>query len=253
VTSQRIRILTANLWSGRADPDRLAGLVVEEQVDVACVQELAPAQADALAAVLPHGQLEPGTDSGGMGVAARAPVEFGVLPLRLRPLRTARLDPKHWSGLDAPLDVWNVHVCAPHNLPPLSFALRRAQVRRLLAHLEERGQPRLVLVGDLNATPHWPAYRALASRLRDLALEAAARRGEPAPGTWAPRPGRPDRRRWLRIDHALGRGVSVLDVRRLHLEGSDHDALCVDLALEGQGSAEASRDPSGGDGNFGSG
>ncbi len=239
--AQRIRILTANLWNGRADPDRLAQLVVEEQVDVACVQELAPAQAEALAAVLPHTHLAPRTDYTGMGVAARGPVEFGVLPLRFRPLRTARLDPKHWSGLDAPLDVWNIHVCAPHSRPPLSFALRRAQVRRLLAHLEEVGRPRLLLVGDLNATPHWPAYRQLVPRLRDLAVEAATRRGEPPPGTWAPRPGLPDRRRWLRIDHALGRGVSAVDVRRLHLEGSDHDALCVDLALQGDEANEGGR------------
>lgn len=196
------------------------------------MQELSAEQAEALAAVLPCGQLEPAADYTGMGVATRRPAAVGRLPLRYRPLRTAALDPADWPGVREPLAVWNVHIRAPHSGPPWSFAIRRVQLRQLLIHLQEPGRPCLVLVGDLNATPIWPFYRRLIGPLRDAAVEAAARRGERPPPTWAPWSGGAQQRRLLRIDHALVRGVEVAEVRRLHVPGSDHDALCVELSLD---------------------
>ena len=226
----RLRILTANLWNGCADPERFAQLLQDEAVDVVCVQELGPDQADALASVLPHGRLEPATDHNGMGIALRGPAEVGQLALRCRPLRSARLDPKEWPGLAEPLCIWNAHVCAPHCFPVLrSLAIRRHQLKELLGHLRARDPRRLVLAGDFNATPAWPLYRLLAEELRDAALDAATRRGKSAPPTWGPWSGAP---RLLRIDHAFVRGVEVLDARTLRVAGSDHDALCVDVALE---------------------
>jgi len=239
----RLRLLTANLCKGRADPEHLVRLVEAEAVDVACVQELGAAQAEALGAVLPHGRLEPARRFTGMGVAARRPAQAGRLALRYRPVRTLTLAPSDWPGLAGPLCVWNVHIRAPHTLPPLALAIRRDQVRELVGHLRAPGSERLVLLGDLNATPAWPAYRRLAEQLDDAALRVAARDGGRPLPTWAPRPGSSGRRRFLRLDHALTRGVRVADVRRLHLAGSDHDALCVDLALDAP--AEGVSAPSG--------
>jgi len=229
----RLRILSANLWNGRADPDGFAELLEREGVDVACVQELAPEQAGALARALPHGVLEPADDYTGMGIALRQPAEPASLPLRYRPLRAARLDPKDWPGLSDPVSVWNVHVRAPHSFPQhVSWATRRAQLRGLLAHMRgDAAGPRLVLVGDFNATPVWPVYRSVAREIEDVARAAARRAGRRPARTWGPLWRRLPRVRLLRIDHAFARGVEVTGVRCLDVPGSDHDAVCVDVAL----------------------
>ncbi len=237
----RLRILSANLWNGRADPGALAQLVHDEEVDVACVQELTHAQAEALAQVLPHGRVEPAEDHTGMGIALRRPAKVGWLPLPYRSMRGARLDPKHWNGLSEPVCVWNLHVRAPTQGSPLRSArIRRGQLRGVLKHLSRPAAPRLVLVGDLNATPVWPVYRRIAAQIPDAALAHARRRGEPAPRTWAPWTGA-ERLRLLRIDHAFARGVNVLEVRRVHVPKSDHDGLCIDVALDCAGSGARAR------------
>jgi len=202
-------------------------------VDVACVQELSPEQAGPLAAVLPHGSLEPARDFTGMGIALRQPAEVGHLPLRYRPLRSARLDPKDWPGLADPVAVWNVHVRAPHGFPQhVAWRTRRAQLSGLLRHMgSAAADRRLVLVGDFNATPIWPLYRRVAREIDDVALAVARRHGRRPARTWGPLWRRAPRMRLLRIDHAFARGVEVSRVRSFHVPGSDHDALCVDVAL----------------------
>jgi endonuclease/exonuclease/phosphatase (EEP) superfamily protein YafD len=238
----RLRILTANLWNGRADPARLAALIEAEDVDVACVQELSHEQAEALACVLPYGRLEPAGDFTGMGIALRRPAEVASLPLAYRPLRTARLDPKDWPGLADPLAIWNVHVRAPHSFPQhTSFAIRRRQLRELLDHLRE-APARLALVGDFNATPVWPVYRRLAAELRDAAHHVAAARGARPARTWPNLPGLAWLR-LLRIDHAFVRGVDPHDVRVLEIAGSDHDAVCVDVGLGPDTTRDADPEP----------
>jgi endonuclease/exonuclease/phosphatase family metal-dependent hydrolase len=210
-----LRILTANLW----------------KVDVACLQELAPEQAGPVASVLPHGALGPARDYTGMGIALRRPAEVASLPLRYRPVRATRLDPKDWPGLPEPLAVWNVHVRAPHSFPqPVSLAIRKAQLAGLLGHLDRaRAIGALVLMGDFNATPLWPVYRQVARELDDVALASARLAGRRPARTWGPPRLRKTCGRLLRIDHAFARGVQVCRVRSLEIPGSDHDALCVDV------------------------
>jgi len=226
----RLRILSANLWNGAADPEALLRLLREEDVDAACLQELTPDCAEAVASVLPEGRLAPAEDGHGAGIALRAPAEIETLPLVRRALCRAQLHTKHWPGLSAPLSLWNLHLWAPHD-GWRSLAIRRAQLGALLAEIDTEPAGPLVLAGDFNATPLWPAYRRIASRLDDAAALCAARSGGRPGRTWAPWAGGPQRRRWLRIDHVFARGVEVLELRRLHLPGSDHDALCADLAL----------------------
>lgn len=231
--TRRLRILTANLWNGRADPEGFAALVEQECVDVACVQELSPEQAEALATLLPYGALEPARDYTGMGIALRQPAEVRHLPLVYRPVRTARLDPKDWPGLVEPMAIWNVHVRAPHSFPQhASWAIRREQLRGLLEHVGRApAGHRLLLAGDFNATPVWPLYRRVAQELDDVALAVARRTGRRPPRTWGPSWRHAPRLRLLRIDHVFARGLEVSQVRRLPVPGSDHDALCVDVEL----------------------
>jgi endonuclease/exonuclease/phosphatase (EEP) superfamily protein YafD len=225
----RLRILTANLWNGRADPDGISAQLRDLEVDVACFQELAPDQAEAIATVLPHGRLEPAMDHMGMGIALRAPAALGALAMRLRDLRFARLEPDDWPGVAAPLTIWNVHIEAPHTRP-MSLLRRRHQLRALLRHLESEAAGKLVLVGDFNATPLWPVYRGVAGRLRDAARDTAQRRGERPRRTWTPLGG-DHHPRLLRIDHVFVRGVEAAEVRTVNIVGSDHDALVVDLEI----------------------
>jgi endonuclease/exonuclease/phosphatase family metal-dependent hydrolase len=99
----------------------------------------------------------------------------------------------------------------------------------LCAHLTAAGGRRRVLLGDLNSTTLFPAYRTLTQRLADAALAAASRNGGRTYPTWAPRPGWP---RLLRIDHVLvDPSLYVESLRVLDLPGSDHAALLVDLLL----------------------
>jgi endonuclease/exonuclease/phosphatase (EEP) superfamily protein YafD len=222
-----LRLISANLRHGRADAAHFAELVRREDADVVVVQELGPRLAEALGALLPHGKLEPTPDGMGMGVALRRPGAVDRLALPHRDACVARLAPEEWPGLREAIEVMNVHISAPHTRVPQSWRDRRGQVAGLEAYLATASGAR-VLVGDLNATPVWPAYRRLAALLDDAAVLAAAREGRAPARTWGPGPGAP---RLLRIDHVLCDGLEVRALRVLPLRGSDHSAIVVELAL----------------------
>ena len=221
--SGRLRILSANLWNGRADPDAFARVVESLRPDVVAVQELAPEHAEALARMMPHGALAPARDHRGMGLALRRP---GVVRRVALPYRDAHV-------VDVPLgdevvEVLNVHILAPHAQPPWwMWRVRCGQVRALAAYLDAAPRRHRVVVGDLNATPLWPAYRRLTARLTDGAVEAARQNGHRPQPTWSPWPGAA---RLLRIDHILVSGLAVHDVRVVPVAGSDHSAVVADVS-----------------------
>jgi endonuclease/exonuclease/phosphatase family metal-dependent hydrolase len=188
------------------------------------VQELVAAQAEALAAVLPFGRLDPATNYRGMGIARRTPGVVTRLPLEHRDAYRTEVE---LAG--TAVEVVNVHVLAPHaGLPWQALAVRRAQLRGLEAYLTASPDRCRVVVGDLNATPLWPVYRRLTRRLSDGAWEAVRGNGARPARTWGPWPGAP---RLLRIDHVLVCGVAVTAVRVVDLPGSDHSAVVADVTL----------------------
>ena len=67
----RIRILTQNLYNGRADPTSFRAALRTHEPDVVAVQELAPNAAAALAEWGEATLLDPRDDTTGMGVAVR--------------------------------------------------------------------------------------------------------------------------------------------------------------------------------------
>ncbi len=223
-----LRILSANLASGGADPAAFAELVRRCEPDVVAVQELAPNQADALARVLPHGELSPNLGSTGMGIALRRPGRLARLPLHFRDAWVVQLETADWPDLPRSIEILNVHISAPHCWPPWSQTLRRhRQVGGLLTYTDADPDRPRALVGDFNATPLWPVYRRIAARFDDLAsLHAGARGARPA-ATWPRRPGRP----LIRIDHAFGSGLVAEGVEVVDLPGSDHCALIVDVTV----------------------
>jgi endonuclease/exonuclease/phosphatase (EEP) superfamily protein YafD len=219
-----------NLANGRAAGSGIAGLVEALEPDVVATQELAPHQARVLERLLPFGMLEPARDHTGMGMALRESASLWRLPMTFRDACVAEVVVPAWVDYPDGVQVINAHLAAPHVLPPWrTLARRRAQLRGIEAHLDAVRRP-CALVGDLNSTPMWPAYRRLRARLADGALEVARQRGTRPARTWGPIPGLP---RLLRIDHVLVQGLTVLNLEVHPIPGSDHAALLVDLAPDG--------------------
>lgn len=228
-----LRIISANLWNGRADADAFAALVVELGADVVAVQELGFRQAKALGRVMPHGRLDPADDYRGLGIALRRPGEVWRLPLPCRDARVTEVVLDGNGGAAESIEIVNIHIQAPHfPLAARTHAERRGQLQGLERHLDASPERRRVVVGDFNATPIWPVYRRVASRLNDAAVEYARRKGRRAEPTWAPWSGAP---RMLRIDHVFVRGLGVHGFQTLRLRGADHCVIVVDLEVGGEG------------------
>jgi endonuclease/exonuclease/phosphatase (EEP) superfamily protein YafD len=223
--AERFRLVSANVRN--ADPSTFKDLIGRLNPDLVAVQELAPGQAAALAEVLPFGHLQPTPRGRGMGIALRQPGPVTPVPLPFRGGWSAEILPVGVAG--EPLEILNVHIVAPVRLPPWrTLAIRRAQLRALLTYLDGNPRRRRVLLGDLNATPLWPAYWVLLRRFDDAAVEAARREGRRAPRTWRPSSRLPC---LLRIDHVLTIGLAACQVRVLPILGSDHCAVVIDLAI----------------------
>ncbi|MBW2244855.1 MAG: endonuclease/exonuclease/phosphatase family protein [Deltaproteobacteria bacterium] len=225
-----LRLMTANLFNGRARPEAIAQLIERLEVDVACFQELAPEQAEAIQTVLPFGKLDPRTDHEGAGIALRHPGQVDRLPLPDRDARVTHLDPRDWPLLDTPLEVVAVHLQAPHGNPPpwITLPRRRGQIAGLVDYFESVPHPHRVVAGDFNATPLWPAYRRLCQHLTDGPHALARSRGRRPSPTWGP--AFAAGRRLLRIDHIFTGGVELIECTLHPIEGSDHSALIADLA-----------------------
>lgn len=210
-----LRVLTSNLYNGGADPSGYARLLERVDPDVVAAQELSADLAEVIGSRFDHGLLAPADDFKGMGLVSRHPIEVARVPL---PHRDALVGS---NGIT----IWCVHLANPVDRPP-PIRARRQQVRRITDEIAATDGPTL-LVGDLNATPLWPAYRRLRTQLDDGVADWARRNGRRPSRTWGLRPWWPA---VLRIDHALVRGLVVLNTFTVRVPGSDHRALVVDVA-----------------------
>lgn len=210
-----MRLITFNLFNGRACPQSVADLIDRVRPDVVAAQEMAPNASAVISARFGHGRLDPSTDHQGLGLASLEPMEVSRVPLPHRDAMVGRI-----GGLT----IWAVHLANPVGFPP-SFLARRAQVGALTSHLIDA--ERTVVVGDFNATPIWPAYRRLTSGpFVDGVLEWSRKEGTPPSRTWGYKPWLPA---MLRIDHVLVTGVEVTNAEVVGVRGSDHRAVIVDL------------------------
>lgn len=217
------RLMTANLLHERCDASDFARVLEAHDPDVVVTQELGPTAADILASAYPHHQLRPALDFTGRGIATRFPVEFGDIDMPGRNGTSAILNV---SGVGVSLA--GVHLHNPILFPWWSSARQRGrQLDGLFEWLDRSSEP-VIVAGDFNASPRWPAYRQVAERLTDLAVVWAARAGRDAERTWAWRPGWP---RLLRIDHVFGRGLVATAVTVDTIRGTDHNPVIVDLEL----------------------
>lgn len=195
-----------------------ARVIAEHDPDLVVVQELGPGPADVLASAYPHTHLRPALDFSGRGIATRFAGELGdiVMPGRVAVGGSLRIQGQV-------VRIAGVHLLNPVQFPWWKTAQQRGEQVDEVIRWTAGGTGPLVVVGDFNATKHWPAYQRIVTRLDDLVLGLGKR---PKP-TWGYRPGWP---KMLRIDHVFGEGLTATDIQTIDIEGSDHVAIVADLA-----------------------
>jgi endonuclease/exonuclease/phosphatase (EEP) superfamily protein YafD len=221
-----LRVLTANLFAGRAEAEAVAELVGRKQADVLFVQELTD-DAEArlyqagLGDLLPHRVTQPVPRGTRGSIYARYPLRGGPPAAPVSAARcTARLDLP--SGQFVQLAC--IHAVPPR--PPWSPGAT-ARWRGQLSGLPAPGQGPRILAGDFNATLDHAQFRRL---LRSGYADAASQAGHGLSATWGPRSGR--RPTLLAIDHVLiDRRCAVLATSAHWLAGTDHRALYAELQL----------------------
>lgn len=214
-----IRVLTANLSNGRADPQALAAL--SRETDLLIVQELSTDLADGLAgleSVFPYRVLDPRPHASGAGVWSRYPIVrssrddgyiLGLLTLTVRP-----------PGSASDVTVLNVHLAGPYPQPIDRWRQEIAALRATMNEEANGGRRQAVIVaGDFNATSDMQPLRRL---LRDGFTDAREQSGAgllptfPADRSWPP---------LLGIDQILTLNAPASDVRTERVPGSDHLGL----------------------------
>jgi endonuclease/exonuclease/phosphatase family metal-dependent hydrolase len=220
----RLRILTINLYNGRADVSALADALGEHSPDVVAAQELDPDGAAVLEEWGSSHLLDPRRDTTGMGMAVRGPARLSRLSFPYRDPVVASLPAEPW-GLPSDVEIINTHLVNPIARPIVrSRRLRAAELTALQEVLgpAQNSNPR-VLVGDLNSSPSWPLYRHLTRLATDAAVAAGTARR-----SWGPWPSSP---RLLRIDHAFVQRLEPLATRLVTIRGADHCGLLLDVAV----------------------
>lgn len=219
-----LRVLTANVYNGRAAIGSLRRVLEREQPAVVAFQELDPAQARIVEQLYPYGHLDPRRDHHGMGIAAIHPIAVDRFDMEHRDGWRGLLRAGDWPEIDRDVEVLNVHIQNPLMRPIRETSRnRRGQVDGILEYIAAKRMSR-VIVGDMNSSPAWRSYKRLAEQLQDAAVAAGTARATWSYFSWLPR--------MLRIDHAFIEGLVAVSTHTTKIRGSDHSALIVDLYAE---------------------
>jgi endonuclease/exonuclease/phosphatase (EEP) superfamily protein YafD len=219
-----LRVLSANMMVGAADPAGIVALVRDNRVDLLALQEYTPEAEKALAAaglpaLLPNRSSHPLEGVGGSAVYSRLPLhDDGV---RLNPYEFGQAQATVTVPGSAPFVVESVHATAPS-----SSQVTDGWARSLANEPPATPNGRVrVLLGDFNTTLDHVALR----RLLDTGYrDAADVTGDGLTMTWPydklfPR---------VALDHVLAdRRVGVRQVAVRPIPGSDHRAVFAELVL----------------------
>jgi endonuclease/exonuclease/phosphatase (EEP) superfamily protein YafD len=223
-----LRVLSANLREGKADPGLLVSSA-REQADVLSFQELTPAEVDRLSAAgldatFPYRWLDASDGAYGVGVWSRFPMHT-----------TKRIGGYVMAFVSAQLQVPGVSkdptVVVVHLPGPWPWPIDdwRRDLRRLphtlLEEAEAAGSGAVVVAGDLNSTIDMRPFRALLRNgYRDGAEQSGAGIVRTFPADWRLPP-------FLAIDHILTRSCTATSLRAIILPGSDHRALVATVQI----------------------
>lgn len=227
----RLRVVSANMLHGRADPAALVALAADRDADVLALMEVTPEAVSGLLAagvadLLPAGHVVPAGEGQPAGAG-------GALWTRLE-IRGRTVVPGRFGQPAALLTVPgapDVELTAVHTHPPTSSP---AQVASWVEDLRLLPDPEpgvlRVLAGDFNATPDHAAFRRLLGRGW---VDAAAATGHARRATWWPMRVPHPR---LTLDHVLvDPRIAVEGLQVVHVPGTDHRALVADLRLPAAG------------------
>lgn len=211
--------MTANLLHERVDLDVFTDLLDQKAPDVVVFQELAEDAAEVVESRFPNHRLHPALRFSGRGIATHFDVVFGDVDMPGRDGTSAAIETP-----DGPVRLAGVHLQNPINFPWWVAAKNRGAQLDGLFDWVARNEPPIVVAGDFNASPAWPAYKRMAAQFDDLVQAIDPE----APATWGWRPRWP---RILRIDHVFGRGVESTRVEVVPMPWSDHAAIVIDLEV----------------------
>ncbi len=223
-----LRVMTANLHLGEADPAEVVATAVQHRADVVVLEEVTPEEryalrAAGLADVFPHHAGRPGPGGTGTMVYSRLRIDHvRRLHTSLAGYRAVVHVGRHRVGLLA------VHV-RPPDLDAAEWAADLDVVRTAAVGL--RGPA--MIVGDFNATPDHLPLRDLRGRGFDDAATEAHSGWQP---TW-PSDGLVSVLGFrlpplLRIDHVLvDDRIRAVSTESVPVLGSDHRALVAILSL----------------------
>ena len=227
-----LRVVSANIYKGRADLQQVMEIVRETEADILSVQELQPETPEeldrlGLRSLMPHRALTASEEGQTFGGAI-----FSRYPIReLDPIRTLPREKTTGRLLSMPRAMVNlpggkrIEVVAAHPHPPTAGSTRVWELG--LEVMPSAGEgPLGLLIGDFNATLDHDAFRKLLDRGYRDAGDVMGDGLEPTwhVGHFLPPP--------VTIDHILADerlGVSDYDVH--DLPGSDHEALSATLFI----------------------
>ncbi|HNQ89251.1 MAG TPA: endonuclease/exonuclease/phosphatase family protein [Verrucomicrobiota bacterium] len=225
-----LRVLLVNVHTANTEHTRVEAYVNQEAPDVVVLIEVDSrwlVQLTQLARSYPHRIEAPRNDNFGIALFSRLPLEYG---------RVVDLGEAGVPSVEARVRVGEnlVWVVGTHPLPPShreNARLRDQQLHAVAAHMAGLRGPR-VLVGDLNATPWSPVFRALVAQ--SGLLDTRCGRGwQP---TWPA--GMP--LLWIPLDHALiSDDLAVWERRVGPSVGSDHYPLLVGVSWKKSVASEA--------------
>jgi len=220
--AERLTVMNANLYEGRADAQELVDAVRANHVDILVLEEITPQLLEemdglGLATLLPERVGEPDYMVAGTMILANRPLTDHVR------LRTTF---QGWEAKFGSLTVLGVHPVAP--VDPAGW---RADHAAILAQAEADHAD--LIVGDMNATPDHDVMR----RLDDAGFRDA---GELANEGWQPTwPANhvgvfPLLPTLVRIDHVLvSDAMASLGTHTETIKGTDHLALVATVARRG--------------------
>jgi len=221
-TGPMLRVLTHNMYFGRADAEILVTRVRQLDADVVFLQELTEDAVTRLKQaglddLMPHTQLDLRGGSRGSGIYARFPLSDGpAVPVIHMAQPTALLELPNGGRAEL--------VCV-HPVTPKPGRGGAGQWRTELGVLPPPGELPRVLAGDFNATLDHAVFRDI---LRLGYADAALQAGKALNPTWGP----PGRGPVLTLDHVLvDRTCAVLEYSVHVVPGTDHRAVFAEIQL----------------------
>lgn len=234
-SANTLRVMTCNVYKGRADPERIVELVRSEGVQVLALQEttrdfVSELERTGLGELLPYSSRASSDGVYGNGIWSALPISDAQSDAvgssaSAMPSGTVTLGADD-SGAGARVCLVSVHTCAP---VPGYWNLWKRSVEEI-GSVRDRAAAdtatRYVLMGDFNATyDHAPFREMLGGTLRDAAREVGR-----LTLTWpADRASVPA---LSGIDHVvMGPGVGAQDIEVAPVAGTDHKALLATLEV----------------------